>query len=167
MQKQTNLTNSQPNLYRVFNGDGNDRQETYRFKAYDINDVVEYIKKQFFNFDKDFTIDDLDIDWQGEDIVYISWDSGCIDCEEKDSESCDFCEISSSYFEVFKEENTEPNEFSFNTIEGTNNYVDLTLPTPKHAEDWNPELSLAWKVNPQLGCDCLQQLTLDNKLPQY
>jgi hypothetical protein len=167
--KQKNLTDSNPKLFRVFNGDGNDRQETYRFKAFDINDVVEYIKKEFFV--PDFDRSNLEIDWQGEDMVYIMWNEGG-DCESccDNGDDCefDYCDenITQNYFEVFLEENAEPLEFSFNTIEGTNNFVDLTQPKPKQAEDWKPELAQAWRNNPQEGANKLLELTLKGELKE-
>ena len=128
MSKQINLTNSQPKLFSIYHCDGNDRQETYRFKAYDINDVVQYIKKNFFRFDEKFTESDLYVDWQGENCVYIIWDN-CGGCEyepENDEDSCDGCEQSQSSFEVSEITEPEESDFEFITIEGTNNYVDLT-----------------------------------------
>jgi hypothetical protein len=162
--KQKNLTESNPKLFRVFNGDGNDRQETFRFKAFEINDVVEYIKKEFFvpEFDKS----KIEFDWQDENMVYILWDN-CFECEDnEDSENCEECEQGQNYFEIFLEEKPEPSDFSFNTIEGTNNFVDLTQPKPKQAENWNPELAKAWKNHPQEGCNKLLELTLMGKLEE-
>lgn len=127
MEKQINLTNSQPKLFSIYHCDGNDRQETYRFKAYDINDVVQYIKKNFFEFDEKFTESDLYVDWQDEDLVYIIWDN-CGGCESVnvDVDSCDVCVWSQSSFEISEITEPEESDFQFITVEGTNNYVDLT-----------------------------------------
>ena len=170
--EQKTLDNKTPKLFQVYNGDGNDRQETFRFKAFDAQDVVDYIMKNWFKYDEKFTKDDLNVDWQGEDSVYITW-SNCDaeNCEEKqnaddDEFACDFCEVGESYFEVQLMEQPEPNDFKFNTIEGTNNYVDLTKLKPKQAEPWNKELADLASTDKQAAADELMRLTLANQLPK-
>lgn len=149
-------------LFSIYHSDGNDRQETYRFKAFDASDVVDYIVKEWFK--PDFQ-DSLETDWQDENNAFITW-SNCdkADCAESnnvelDSEAqmdlCEFCEVGNSYFEVSEYEQPTQKDFKFNTIEGTNNFIDLTQEKPVQAADWDKQLSAAWKQNPQDGANML------------
>ena len=128
-------------LFSIYHSDGNDRQETHRFKAYDIEHVVDYIIKEWF---KPEFQESVEIDYQSEDNAYIMWSScdkdNCAEANnvEVDSEEqtdlCEFCEIGNSSFEVLLLENPEDSDYKFITIEGLNNFIDLTGETKNSRE---------------------------------
>lgn len=128
-------------LFSIYHSDGNDRQETYRFLAYDIEHVVDYIVKEWF---KPEFQESVEIDYQSEDNAYIMWSScdqqNCSEANnvEVDSEEqmdlCGFCEIGNSSFEVLLLENPEESDYKFITIEGLNNFIDLTGETKNSRE---------------------------------
>ena len=140
-------------LYSVFYGDGNNRQETYRIKAEDIDQALEWIQSKdgLLNLN-DYTVDQLitDIDYSDTDQAYIMLNA-CLSCpynDKTDKEKqrifkelngekiklneidtiCEYCENGSEYFEVTLIEEPEEQDFSFRVIYpyGQNNYIDLT-----------------------------------------
>lgn len=117
-------------LFSIYHSDGNDRQETFRFKAYDIENVVDYITANWFI--PEFQ-ESVEIDYQNEDNAYIMWSI----CDEQDcgeADLCEFCEIGNSSFEILLLENPEESDYKFITIEGLNNFIDLTGETKNSRE---------------------------------
>jgi hypothetical protein len=137
-------------------------KKPYRFKAYNASDVVDYIIKDWF---KPEFQDTLETDWQDENNAFIIW-SNCdkddcaeannveVDSEEQ-TDMCQFCDVGQSSFEVSEIEQPDSEDYKFNTIEGTNNIIDLTQDQPKQAEDWNKQLADTWKADPQAGANML------------
>lgn len=150
-------------LFSIYHSDGNDRQETYRFRAYDAQDIVNYITANWFI--PDFQTE-LETDWQDENNVFIMW-SNCdkdncaeannveVDSEEEQMDLCAFCEVGQSSFEVSLIDNPEESDYKFITIEGANNFIDLTGEQPKQGPNWDNQLADTWKANPQAGANML------------
>lgn len=76
---------------------------------------------------------------------------------------CEFCDGCLTGFQIEEIENPDGKSwgetFEFKTIMGTNDFYDLTGDKPEKAQDWNPLLARAWKIDPQTGCDMLTGLT--------
>ena len=149
-------------LFSVFYGDGNNRQETYRIKAEDIDQALEWIQSKdgLLNLN-DYTLDQLieDIDYTDNDHAYIMLNN-CLTCpynDKSDKEKqqifkelngekiklkdidtiCEYCENGSEYFEVTLIEDPKDEDYSFKVIYpyGQNNYIDLTQEDIKHWVD--------------------------------
>jgi len=134
-------------LFRVYWGTSNNRSEFARVKANDIEDVIEFAKKEFLKPDTEF----YDIDGES-DHIYMMIDL-CTNCTDQSEENCDFCE-QSEYIEI--EEDTYGYEPKFETIWGTNEFYDLTDPEqPEKALNWNEGVAKAWEISPQLGVSAL------------
>ena len=112
------------NLYRIWMGDSNDRSEIGRAKAYDIDDVIDLVKKEYLKPEVEF----YDIDYQGDNEVFLMIDM-CKDCEVKANpedyipkgcDPCEDCEIS-EYIEI-----QQDTDSSFRLITGENLFYDLT-----------------------------------------
>jgi hypothetical protein len=156
---QKNLTNEQAKLYRVWYSDGNDRDEIVRVKAFDMGAVEKLLKAEFIKPDSEM------IWFAGDDecSVYELTPKEPEETEETDEDDFEQ-EIETISIEL--EENPEEDDYSLKLIDGTNHYYDLTQPKVFKAPDWNPTLASVWHKNPQKGCDMLQQLTLEGKLPE-
>lgn len=148
------------NLYRIWYGDSNDRQEIGRAQAYDIDDVVKYVKTQYLKPNVEF----YDIDYQGDDLVYLMIDM-CKDCEVKANpedyrpegvDPCEDCEIS-EYIEIHQDNDTDP---EFKTIFGVNEYADLTEDT--RPTTYNKTLKDAWDKSPEKGVSALILQTVED-----
>ena len=127
-------------LYSLYSGDSNDRQEFYRVKAQDIDQIITWIKiesnNEILNHET-YSNDQLiqDIDYQDSDLVYLMLNA-CLQCENyntkamkpRRSNECEYCEQSTSYIEIHEIENPQPGDYSFKVIYpyGQNNYIDLT-----------------------------------------
>jgi len=129
-----------PKLYSLFSGDSNDRQEFYRVKAYDLDQIIAWIKLESNNEilnHETYSNDQLiqEIDYQDTDLVYIMINN-CLECDNfntktnkpRRSTKCEYCESSTSYIEIHEIENPQPGDYSFKVIYpyGQNNYIDLT-----------------------------------------
>lgn len=123
-------------LYRVWHGTNNDRGEIARFRANDIDAVVDYVKKHFMKPGTEIHLEDGD-----DQHIYLIINS-CKGCEfeisdNEDNEACQYCEIS-EYVEIVEDDNIEPD---FKLIFGTNEFYDLTLPEGHEKKtDWHPKL---------------------------
>lgn len=151
-------------LYRIWESDGNDRDEYARVKANDSEQVIEWLKQTYF---KPEALEQLDIQ---DDVIF--WN----DCDKEecakmndvstDSEDyevmCESCETSQHSLSIEEIENPTPEDFESKTIYGTNEFYDLTQDKPVKAEDWNQKLAQEWKADPQKGCDLLLKLTLES-----
>jgi hypothetical protein len=151
-------------LYRIWESDGNDRNEYAKVKANDSEQVIQWLQETYF---KPEALQELDID----DGVIFWNDCDKEECaklnnvpiESEDFEvMCDSCETSQHSLSIEEIENPTPEDFEYKTIYGTNDFYDLTQDTPVKAEDWNKKLAETWKANPQKGCDLLLKLTLDS-----
>jgi len=151
-------------LYRIWESDGNDRDEYARVKANDSDQVIQWLKNTYF---KPEALEQLDID----DSVIFWNDCDKEECaklnnvsiESEDFEvMCDSCETAQRSLSIEEIENPTPEDFEYKTIYGTNEFYDLTQDTPVKAEDWNKKLAQEWKTDPQKGCNLLLKLTLDS-----
>ena len=140
-------------LFRIVQSDGNDRDTYAHAKAYDIQDIIDWLHQTYFQTE---TLNLLDTTIESDTNAYISW-TECGDCTKKE---CDFCEVPLCYLEITQIMNPDPQDYEYKTIYGTNQYYDLTRDQPKKAQDWNKPLKNAFSINPQLGVDMLQKLTL-------
>lgn len=145
---------TKPKLYRIWYSDGNNRDELFRAKAHDIENVVEFIKSDIL---KPESLENLDVDLSNEYFAVIYLDS-CIECEfstnnerNEDNEECEFCEQSET-ITIELDNEIEP---ELKTIYGTNDYYDLTLKTPQKAKDWNSDIAQAWQESPEKGIAAL------------
>lgn len=141
------------NLYRIWYGDSNDRQEIGRAQAYDIDAVIEYVKTQYLKPNVEF----YDIDYQGDDLVYLMIDM-CKDCIVKANpgdyvpegcDPCEDCEIS-EWIQIELNNDIDP---EFKTIFGVNEYADLTEDT--RPTTYNRTLKDAWDKSPEKGISAL------------
>lgn len=129
-----------PKLYRLWSGDSNDRNEFYRVKAHDIDQVIDWIKLESNNEilnHETFNNDQLihEIDYQDSDLTYIMLNN-CLQCDNynvkkmkpRRSTKCEYCELCSAYIEINETPNPQPGDFSFKVIYpiGQDNYIDLT-----------------------------------------
>ena len=119
----------------------------------------------------------LDIDYQGEDQVYLMINV-CKGCEYEDCLQCDpelemdinreacqlcnkykasMCEDceQSEYIEITQDPDTEP---EYRTIYGVNEYADLTTDT--RPQPYNKQLANAWKQSPEKGIAALTLHTI-------
>lgn len=110
-------------LFKIVESDGNDRDTYAHVKANSLTDVIEWLKKTYF---KPEALDLLTIDKQSDTEAFIMW-TDCGDCENKNIDECEYCEIPSSYLEITEIQNPNSEDFEFKTIYGTNEYYDLTL----------------------------------------
>ena len=150
------------NLYRIFYGDNNDRDEMGRVSAKNIDEATTYAISQYLS--KDAEIRDEDGD---EDHLYLNLDI-CKFCDkteimaineyEDEYQCCEDCELN-EYLEIMLD-NDEDAEFK--TIHGRDEYANLE--TGAQPYDYNALLVKAWRIDPQLGCDVLMYTTItENK----
>jgi hypothetical protein len=137
-----------PNLYRVYSSYGDegnaDRREDMRILAHDMEEVLDYLETKFKKrYRKDLIVDGDD------DYSYMQKH---------------FADGSYEGYEIQKDNEAEK---EFKTIYGTNDFVDLTGKKPKKAPDHDPELSKAWKQDPQKGADLLTKKTLQKFNEEY
>ena len=121
------------NLYRIYYLDGNDRSEMGRVTAYNIDDAIEHVKKEYL---KPSTV--VDMEDGDEEHIYLMLDV-CTSCEIKknpldyldpedindpDFDICQDCNQNET-IEIFQDNDADP---SFKVIYpyGQNNYTDLT-----------------------------------------
>ena len=133
------MTTELGKLYRIWSGDNNDRQECYRVKALNIDEVSEWIlnpnNNEILNH-KDFNNDQLfnEIDYADIDLTYILLNN-CLECENynikkgkpRKTSKCEYCEIN-SYIEISIFDDPDQSDFGFKVIYpfGQDNYIDLT-----------------------------------------
>jgi len=170
-------------LFRVWYDDSNDRDEIARFKADDFDEVQEYLLKNFIKEDQQEKVEETDfgLEWNqfepDECIEQHKADKDCdacifgphhglrckdsnLECEafeyDEDYNPCDMCDGCSAGFEIEEVEEPTEDEFEFKTIQGTNDYYDLTKPEGQEkAPDWDKTLSGAWKKSPEHGIAAL------------
>jgi len=128
-------------LYRVFSTwstefDG-DRQETAKIKARNLDEAVEFVKKEFF---KKSAQKDLEEDGDDETAyissTYATDEDGNLITQAQaekiqDKEGDDAVGYTSEGFEIFQDDDTEE---SFHTIYGGNDFYDLSKPKGKQSE---------------------------------
>lgn len=152
------------NLYRIWYSDGNDISELGRVTAKDIDQAIEYAKKEYLKPDTEIHSEDGDPEFS----IYLMLNV-CKDCEYEDclqcdpviemdinreacrlcnkykSTPCEDCERS-EYLEIQLDNDSEP---EYKTIMGTNEYANLN--TDQRPYDHNPTLAQAWRDSPQKG----------------
>ena len=144
-------------LFRIVQSDGNNRNTYAHVKAYDIQDVIDWLHQTYFKAE---ALNLLDTTIESDTDAFISW-TECGDCTKKE---CDFCEVPICYLEITQIINPDSGDYQYKTIYGTNQYYDLTGDQPKKSQDWNKTLANAFSTNPQTGADMLLKLT---KISQY
>lgn len=146
-------------LFRIWYSDSNNRSEYARAKANDIEEVIEWLQKDFF---KPEALEILNIDINSDTQAFIDWQEEPEEDQELTEEELDAYDGGITYsLEIVEIEEPEPEDFEFKTIYGTNDYYDLTGAEPVKAPDWDKELSEAWKRNAQEGCNLLTKKTLE------
>jgi hypothetical protein len=146
-------------LYRIWSYDSNDRSETARAIARDYETVLQFVKKTFIDLEE-LRKNNVELE---ETEMGLEWCESCVNCEGKDTEECNMCEIQLSGYQIEEIETPDSinfgETFDFKTIFGTNDFYDLTGKRPKKSEDWNKLLCRAFKIAPQVGADTLLGLT--------
>ena len=136
---------SESHLYRVWHGDENNRSELARFRAVDIDKVIDYVKANLLKPNSEIELEDGD-----DEHLYLIFNP-CQFCEyfgtEDDEEICEGCE-SSEYIEIELDDDIEPD---LRTIYGTTEFYDLTLPTGhEKKQDWLEDIALMVRYQEKL-----------------
>ena len=84
-------------LFRIWWGDSNGRREIGRMIANDIEKVEEYVRLSFIN--EDVPDEDINLECydEGASVFQISL---CPQCDNQNSEECEYCENSFEYIEI-------------------------------------------------------------------
>lgn len=128
---------TESHLYRVWHGTNNNRGEIARFRANDIDDVVNYVKEHFMKKGTEIELEDGD-----ESQIYLIINS-CKGCDfeiskDMEEEVCTHCETS-EHVEIVLDDDIEAD---FKLIMGNNEFYDLTLPKGHEKKaDWHPKLT--------------------------
>jgi len=75
-------------IFRVFWFDFNDKIEYLRIKAYDIEDIINYLKEN--EFAKDISEDEMNVDYQSDEFASVSVTVGCTEESEENCKKCDW-----------------------------------------------------------------------------
>ena len=155
------------NLYRIWFSDGNDRGELGRVTAPDIDQAIEYAKKEYLAKDTEIHSEDGDLD-----SIYLMLNV-CKGCEYEDCLQCDpvpemdinreACRLCNKY-EMTPCEDCERSEYleiqldndaetEYKTIFGTNEYANLSTDT--RPTTYNKQLKDAWDQSPEKGVSAL------------
>jgi len=151
-------------LYRIWYSDGNDRSELGRVTAQDIDQAIEYAKKEYLAKDTEIHSEDGDPDFsvylmlnvckgcEYEDCLQcdpvIEMDinrEACRLCNKYEMTPCEDCERS-EYLEIQLDNDSDP---EYKTIYGTNEYANLD--TDQRPTEYDQTLADAWKHSPEKG----------------
>jgi len=119
-------------LFRVWYFDSNDREEIARFKADDFEDVQDYLLKHFIKEGKQEEIEETDFglmwnQFEPDECIEQHRADGVEEARDEDYNPCDMCDGCEAGFSIEEIEDPTEDEFEFKTIQGTNDYYDLTI----------------------------------------
>ena len=118
-------------LFRVWSWDQNDRCEIARFKADTFDEVQAYLLEHFIKEEGRDDVEETEhgLEWSEstpEECIEQRKADEVEDADEEDYSPCDSCDGCVAGFEIEEIEEPEADEFEFKTIQGTNEYYDLT-----------------------------------------
>jgi len=151
-------------LYRIWIYNSNDRRETARIKATDFDVVQQFLLSDFIKPEhrEEVELTEYGLEWLDGDPEECKQhqDLDSEDRDDPDYNPCEYCDGCNAGFQIEEVEDPDPEDYSFLTIFGTNDYYDLTQPQPEKAEDWDEGLYEAWKRDPQIGVATLILATI-------